>query len=42
MLDNVIIVWATDDVAPLIVDHCQYCRSKKLRINLLFKKVVYG
>ena len=33
-----LIVWATDNIACPIVDHCQYCRSKKLRINLLFKK----
>ena len=38
MLDNILIVWATDNIACPIVDHCQYCRSKKLRINLLFKK----
>ena len=38
MLDNVIIVSAMDNIACPIVVHCQYCRSKKLRINLLFKK----
>ena len=29
MLDNVIIVCATDDVAPPIVDHCQTLSFKK-------------
>ena len=44
MIDNHFIIFmsATYNLAYPIVDHCQYCRSKKLRINLSFKTLRYS